>query len=100
MKRDGGINLLSRSDQEACRNLFGNFAEYGIFIVECGELESWLPEIGAGPTKSAWLLNIFEKMGDDPADSGYVRPGQGDVWDFIGDIKHWVTDSNRKGIPE
>jgi ABC-type cobalamin/Fe3+-siderophores transport system ATPase subunit len=42
MKRDGGVALLSKSDQEACRNFLSKLSEYGIYIVENGELESWL----------------------------------------------------------
>lgn len=100
MKRDGGIALLSPADQEACRNLFGQLAEYGVFVVDRGEVESWLPELSAGASKSAWLLTIFVKMGDDPIQPEYVHPKQGDVWDFIGRIKSWVALGNRKGIPE
>jgi ABC-type cobalamin/Fe3+-siderophores transport system ATPase subunit len=100
MKRDGGIALLSKEDQEACRNLFDKLAEYGVFIVPRGELESWLPTLGATQSKSSWLLSIFEKMGDDPSASDYIRPEPGDVWDFLGRIRRWVIDGNRKGIPE
>ncbi len=100
MKREGGVALLSTQDQEACRNLFSQLAEYGVFVVDRGELESWLPALGAGASKSTWLLTIFEKMGDDPSEPGYVHPEQGDVWDFVGGIKAWVARSNRKGIPE
>jgi hypothetical protein len=80
--------------------LFGQLADYGVFVVDRGEVEAWLPELSAGASKSAWLLTIFEKMGDDPSQPKYVHPGQGDVWDFIGRIKSWVALGNRKGIPE
>lgn len=55
-------------------------------------------EIGRG--KNTWLTSIFEKMGDDPNDESYVKPSEGDVWDFIGNIKHWLVNPERKGIPE
>ena len=100
MKREGGVALLPPGEQEACRNLFFKLAEYGVFVVDRGELESWLPELGAGDSKSTWLLTIFEKMGDDPSQPGYVHPAQGDVWDFVGRIRSWVTRGDRKGIPD
>jgi energy-coupling factor transporter ATP-binding protein EcfA2 len=100
MKRDGGIGLLSKDDQEACRSLFKRLAEYGVFVVERGELESWLPDLGVPRTKGTWLPTIFAKMGDEPGRANYLEPGEGDVWDFIGDIRSWAADANRKGIPE
>jgi hypothetical protein len=39
-------------------------------------------------------------MGDEPGRANYLEPGEGDVWDFIGDIRSWAADANRKGIPE
>jgi hypothetical protein len=39
-------------------------------------------------------------MGDDPTMESYLHPGQDDVWDFLGEINSWVTNGNRKGIPE
>ena len=29
-----------------------------------------------------------------------MNPSEGDVWDFIGNIKHWLVNPERKGIPE
>lgn len=100
MKRDGGISLLSPNDREACDNLFSQLAAYGVFVVDRGELESWLPALSTGLGKSTWLQTIFEKMGDDPSQPGYVHPGNGDVWDFIGKIRAWVALGDRKGMPE
>ena len=100
MKTDGGIDLLSPSDREACENLFRQLAEYGIFIVKKGELESWLSELNVNRTKSRWLLSVFEKMGDDPNDDEYCQPKAGDVWDFVGEVSNWVKKGDRKGIPD
>ena len=100
MKMEGGIDLLSLSDQEACHNLFRQLSEYGIFIVKRGELESWLSELDVDRTKSRWLLSVFEKMGDDPKAAEYCQPEAGDVWDFVGEITNWVTKGDRKGIPD
>jgi len=38
-------------------------------------------------------------MGDDPKGADYLKPSQGDVWDFIGAIKQWLINPSRKGIP-
>jgi hypothetical protein len=29
----------------------------------------------------------------------YTRPTDGDVWEFISEIKSWLIDPDRKGIP-
>ena len=100
MKKEGGVDLLSTSDKEACNNLFQQLSEYGIFIVPNGELETWLPELDVERTKSRWLLSVFEKMGDDPNVHDYCKPQPGDVWDFVGEITKWVMMVDRKGIPD
>lgn len=100
MKRDGGIHILSRDDQEALQNLFNKLADYGLFVVPNGELESWLQDLdisGHGPN---WLVDIFEKMGEDPNSPKYLKPSDGDVWSFIVDISRWFFDPRRKGIPK
>lgn len=100
MKRDGGIKILSGSDREACTNFFAKLAEYGIFIVPSGEVESWLDTLSVSRSKGSWLTTIFQSMGEDPGAASYLRPSQGDVWDFIGDIRAWVANPSRKGIPD
>jgi ABC-type cobalamin/Fe3+-siderophores transport system ATPase subunit len=99
MKRDGGVEILSDGDKEAANNLFDKLAEYGIFVVRGGELESWLPNLGATGHGPAWLIAIFEKMGEDPESLDYLKPSNDDVWLFIGEIKKWFTNPTRKGIP-
>lgn len=99
MKREGGIQLLEASAREAAANLLGKLAEYGLFVLPNGELETWLKSLdvtGKGPN---WLIKIFEKMGENPEDGSYLMPSDGDVWKFLGKIKSWMTDPNRKGIP-
>lgn len=98
MKRDGGISILNNSDQEAFTSFLNQLAEYGIFIVPCGEVESWLKHLEASGRKSEWLINIFEKMGDDPTSTNYIIPDHTDVWLFIKNIKTWIVDINKKGI--
>lgn len=99
MKRHGGVDILSGSDREAANNLFDKLAEYGLFVVRKGELESWLLQLAAPGHGPNWLINIFEKMGEDPESQDYLKPSDDDVWSFCGEIKKWFTNPNRKGIP-
>lgn len=99
-KRDGGINLLKLEDKEACSNFFNLLDEYGCFVIRNGELESWLKTLGATGHSPKWLIDIFTKMGDNPSEVTYVKPNSGDVWDFIGSVKNWIENTNRKGIPQ
>jgi hypothetical protein len=99
MKRDGGIEVLENEDRNAGTDLFDQLAEYGLFVVRGGELESWLKELNASGHGPSWLIEVFEKMGEDPSDDAYVKPSPGDVWAFMGSVKAWLTRSNKKGIP-
>ena len=99
MKRDGGLELLGYGDKEAATNLCERLCEYGLFIVKKGELESWLPELGAYGHGPAWLVDVFQKMGEDPEEESYLRPGIKDVWSFLAEIKNWLSNPRRKGIP-
>jgi hypothetical protein len=100
MKRDGGINILHGDDKEALQNLFTKLASYGLFVVPSGELESWLKNLNANGHGPNWLVDVFEKIGEDPNSDGYVKPDEGDVWGFIDDISKWFFDPRRKGIPQ
>jgi hypothetical protein len=99
MKRNGGIEVLKTGEREAADNLFDRLAQYGLFVVRRGELESWLPHLGAVGHGPNWLVDVFGKMGEDPESSDYVRPSDGDVWEFVAAIKRWLTDPARRGIP-
>jgi len=100
MKRDGGIGVLANQEKEACNNFFNQLEDYGIFVIRDGELESWLKNLGATGHGPAWLIDIFEKMGENPEQPNYLKPTSGDVWDFIGELKKWIENPNRKGIPQ
>ncbi|WP_219909769.1 AAA family ATPase [Pseudoduganella armeniaca] len=100
MKKHGGIALLAGEEREACNNFLAKLAEYGIFVVPTGKVESWLASVKISRGKSGWLATVFEIMGEDPLNPSYVRPGDGDVWDFIGDIASWVRLPKRKGVPD
>lgn len=99
MKREGGVSALQSDHKEAAEDLIRQLGEYGLFIVPNGELESWLQSLGASGHGPKWLIDIFERMGDDPDSESYIKPEGGDVWSFIGQIKAWADSVNRKGIP-
>jgi hypothetical protein len=99
MRRDGGLSLLPEPEKQAGADLFENMAEYGIFAIYTGELESWLKSLGATGHGPPWLIDIFERMGEDPASASYAKPADGDVWHFMSLIKNWLTNPSRKGIP-
>jgi hypothetical protein len=98
-KREGGISILQQEDQEAAQNLLRQVANYGIFIVPNGELESWLRDLNINGHGPSWLIGMFERMGDDPDGPNYIRPTEGDVWQFISRVRSWLVDTNRQGIP-
>lgn len=100
MKRDGGIQVLTEEDQEALQNFFNKLSDYGLFVVPNGELESWLKSLEASGHGPNWLVEIFEKMGEDPNSPDYLKPSDGDVWSFIDGISQWFFDPRRKGIPK
>lgn len=99
IKRNG-ITLLSSDNQSAANDFFDHLDNYGLFTVRYGEIESWLADLDLNKSKPNWLVAIFEKMGEDPNSKDYIRPNDGDVWKFIGDLKKWLTNPNRKGIPD
>lgn len=99
MKREGGIAILSGADRQAAEDLLNQLRLYGIFAIPGGELESWLKGLGASGHGPAWLIDVFERMGEDPGHANYVRPNVGDVWEFVRDIRSWLLDPARKGIP-
>ena len=99
MKREGGLAILSSAEKQAAEDLLTQLRQYGIFVVPGGELESWMKSLGASGHGPAWLIDVFERMGEDPSHPNYIRPDTGDVWAFLRDIKSWLVDPARKGIP-
>jgi len=98
-KRSDGIHKLRGEEFEAASNLLELVAEYGMYVVDVGEVEFWLSNLSV-PRNKTWLHNIFDAMGDDPNSDTYVRPTEGDVWEFINRIKLWLENPTRKGIPQ
>ncbi|MBS0252416.1 MAG: ATP-binding protein [Proteobacteria bacterium] len=99
-KRNGGIELLKGDQREAANNFCDDLEKYGSFIVRKGEVESWLKHLSLPSKDGGWRAAIFGAMGSDPKKEPYVYPAKGDVWDFVGSIKKWLTDPTRKGIPQ
>lgn len=97
MKADGGVDALSSSDKRAADQLFDMLAEYGVFAVRRGELESWLSDLSIPGKKTDWAVAMLERMGSDPADREYIKPAAGDVWDFMRSIVTWVRNPVRRG---
>lgn len=99
MKKEGGIEILNGEELEAAKNLLERLAAYGVFIVPTGELESWLKPLGATGHGPTWLIRAFELMGEDPEHSSYLKPAADDVWKFLSDVRIWLTNPVRKGVP-
>jgi energy-coupling factor transporter ATP-binding protein EcfA2 len=97
-KRRGEIDLLSPSDKEAAQDMLNALLTYGVLVVPHGEVEAWLPQLGAQVAKDRWLHEIFNNLGSDPNSNEYVQPEPGDVWDFIGLANNWHIDPNRRGM--
>lgn len=94
-----GLDRFTGANREAAAKLLADLREYGIFTVPLGELEGWLAHLGVEGPKDVWLPRLFERLGSDPADAGYVHPGDGDVWRFVGDTAAWAANPRRKGMP-
>jgi ABC-type cobalamin/Fe3+-siderophores transport system ATPase subunit len=99
VKREGIIVLPDLEQQTIC-HLLNQLQEYGLFTVRNGELESWLKHLGATGQKHVWLNRILTLMGEDPSSEQYVHPSDDDVWKFIGDIKQWLVNPSKQGIPK
>lgn len=98
-KTQGGIDLLSGSDRQAATDYLDTLKAYGAFVVPGGELEHWLQELGVHGHGPGWLIPMFERLGEDLADPNYVQPGTADVWGFIDEVRAWLQNPSRKGIP-
>ena len=99
MKREGGIGILAGADRTSAEDLLEQLRSYGVFVVPGGELESWVKSLGASGHGPTWLIDVFERMGEDPVDPSYLRPTDDDVWAFMRDIRAWLVAPQRKGIP-
>lgn len=97
MKTEGGIDILNGADKDAASKFFDDLAEYGVFVVRRGELESWLKNLGIPGKKTDWTIKMLEKLGGDPDAAAYVRPADDDVWKFMKEIVAWIKNPARRG---
>ncbi len=59
----GGKNILPQGDCTALFNEINNYLhEHNVFIVECGEIERFVPNVGGHGNN--WLEKVFEKYRD------------------------------------
>jgi hypothetical protein len=98
MKRDGGISALPAQACESAHALLNQLADYGIFVVPGGEVESWLRQLGCSGHGPSWLISIFEKMETDPGLHSYLRPTEDGVWAFVATMRRWLVNPGRLGI--
>lgn len=97
-KRRGGLKLLPVEKNKAAEVLLRVLRDHGLFVVPNGEVEAWLPQLGANKSKHRWLREIFASLGADASLEEYVQPSTGDVWDFIGGLNSWLKDPKRLGM--
>lgn len=93
-----GVAALPEPARTAVENLLEGLRAYGVFLIPPGEVETWLSELRVPGDGTNWLISMLTRMGADNADAGYVRPGAGDVWDFVQQIANWTNDPTRLGV--
>jgi hypothetical protein len=96
-----GLDSLNQENRDAVEIERTSLSSYGLFTVQVGTLEQWLSEIEitSRRKKEFFVQEIFQKMGSDPEARDYVKPTEKDVWAFMGEIKRWLVNPDRKGIP-
>jgi hypothetical protein len=95
-----GLGAFSKKDRKFLEGYLEELAEYGIFVVPVGVLESWLKELEIPSGKSKWVAHLLERLGTDRDSPTWVEPEDSDVWAFIDRISRWVADPDRRGIPD
>ncbi len=95
-----GTAGLSGNARAIVENCVQALAAFGVFVVPVGELEGWLASLGvARGRKRDWIVATFAALGSDPSGSGYVQPGEDDVWAFLDGLRSWSANVDRQGIP-
>lgn len=94
-----GIVALPASDEAVARAFLDRLGAYGVFVVDVGELESWLSSMDLPRgSKAKWIVDAFRKLGSNPSSETYVTPGGGDVWAFVDRVAAWINDPGRVGM--
>lgn len=92
-KRSGGLSILSGDEARSAQDFVRLMRNYGIFTVENGEIEQWLPTLKVSRSKTKWLQEIFFAIGSDPKADDYVHASDDDVWKFLTEIGTWLAAS-------
>lgn len=77
-----GVAAVPEGLQAEINSLITNLKRIGLFLVPCGELESWVPTLMTGVTrenKSLWATEAARKVEDQ-------GEGEGDIWAYIRSI--------------
>ena len=95
-----GVDDIPQEHRDTLESLLNNLCKYGIFAVPRGALEQWLPilQIASNRHGPSWIMEAFEKMGEDPGSSEYLKPENEDVWMFMRNIAKWLNDPSKKGV--
>ncbi|HTB50164.1 MAG TPA: hypothetical protein VK701_04235, partial [Solirubrobacteraceae bacterium] len=94
-----GISGLTSTERAAARDLLENLGQYGIFVVDVGELECWLSPLNvASGSKAKWIVDVFRALGSNPNSQTYAVPGPDDVWRFLDKAADWIGDPSRAGL--
>ncbi len=88
---------MSTPDKGRAEAFLAELEKYGLFLVRSGELESWLPSVGAQGHGPEWLVDLFSRIGQSEDDSDYLHPETGDVWQFLDAVSNWAQNSSRLG---
>lgn len=92
-----GLGALNEEQKVRVKTAIEELARTGVFVVDVGELENWLPQLGC-TNKRQWLTDMLTRLGA-PDDANYIPPGDGDAWDFVEQIARWLEDPARAGMP-
>ncbi|MFZ3014749.1 MAG: TOPRIM nucleotidyl transferase/hydrolase domain-containing protein [Nitrospira sp.] len=74
-----GVAAVPEGLQAEINSLITNLKSIGLFLVPCGELESWVPTLMTGVTrenKSLWATEAARKIEEQ-------GEGEGDIWAYI-----------------
>lgn len=99
IKRGGIDNLIESKERADLEEFIHLLKRHGIFTPPRGEVETWLAKLGkADVDKKKWLGEIFAAMGSLETPDSYLRPEEGDVWDFVRGIAEWI-DNHYFSVP-
>ncbi|MFC9825214.1 AAA family ATPase [Streptomyces erythrochromogenes] len=91
LKLSGVKHLAGSNDAyKAAKRLVTASARLGLFLVPCGELESWVPDVPRGD-KQRWLTEVFEiPENPEEREPWYSQPSQ-ELRDFCQDIRTYLN---------